>query len=53
MVAACFLQRFAEDLKWAHLDIAGTAFYSGPRKGASGRPVPALFRYLVSASGRA
>ncbi len=53
VVAACFLQRFAEDLKWAHLDIAGTAFYSGPRKGSSGRPVPALFRYLVSASGRA
>jgi leucyl aminopeptidase len=53
VVAACFLQRFAEDLKWAHLDIAGTAYHTGPRKGSSGRPVPALFRYLVSASGRA
>ena len=53
IVAACFLARFADDLKWAHLDIAGTAFYSGPRKGASGRPVPALFRYLVNEAGLA
>lgn len=53
VVAACFLARFAEDLKWAHLDIAGTAFYAGPKKGSSGRPVPALFRYLVSAAGKA
>lgn len=53
IVAACFLARFTEGLKWAHLDVAGTAFYSGPRKGSSGRPVPALFRYLVSEAGMA
>ncbi|MCP5182697.1 MAG: leucyl aminopeptidase [Pseudomonadales bacterium] len=53
VVAACFLQRFAEDLRWAHMDIAGTAFHGGARKGASGRPVPSLFRFLVNEAGRA
>ena len=48
VVAACFLSRFAENEKWAHLDIAGSAFNSGPRKGSTGRPVPLLFKYLQS-----
>ena len=43
-----FLSRFADNEKWAHLDIAGSAFYSGPRKGSTGRPVPLLFKYLQS-----
>ncbi len=46
VVAACFLSRFADNEKWAHLDVAGSAFHSGPRKGSSGRPVPLLFKYL-------
>ena len=45
ITAACFLAQFAEDYKWAHLDIAGTAFKSSP-KGATGRPVPMLVDYL-------
>ena len=45
ITAACFLSQFAEDYKWAHLDIAGTAFSSSP-KGATGRPVPLLVEYL-------
>ena len=48
VTAAKFLQRFAKDFPWAHLDIAGTAWKSGPAKGATGRPVPALLSYLVS-----
>ena len=48
VVAACFLSRFAERERWAHLDIAGSAFHSGPQKGSSGRPVPLLFKYLQS-----
>ena len=48
VVAACFLSRFADNEKWAHLDIAGSAFHSGPRKGSTGRPVPLLFKYLQS-----
>ncbi len=46
ITAACFLARFTEDLRWAHLDIAGTAWNSAP-KGATGRPVALLTRYLL------
>jgi leucyl aminopeptidase len=48
ITAACFLARFAEDYHWAHLDIAGIAWRSGPKKGATGRPVPLLMEYLLS-----
>ena len=48
IVAACFLSRFTKDYPWAHLDIAGSAYVSG--KGSTGRPVPALFEYLVNAA---
>ena len=51
ITAACFLSRFAKDVKWAHLDIAGTAWISGGMsKGATGRPVPMLTRYLMNLS---
>lgn len=46
ITAACFLARYAKDYKWAHLDIAGTAWRSAKPKGASGRPVPLLVQYL-------
>lgn len=49
ITAACFLQRFIEnDTPWAHLDIAGTAWTSGAKKGASGRPVPLIMHYLLT-----
>jgi len=48
VTAAKFLQKFAKDLRWAHLDIAGTAWKSGAAKGATGRPVPLLLEYLLS-----
>jgi len=47
ITAACFLSRFAENFRWAHLDIAGTAWRTGPSKGATGRPVPLLCQYLL------
>jgi leucyl aminopeptidase len=47
VVAACFLARFTKNYKWAHLDIAGTAWKSGAAKGATGRPVPLLTHYLM------
>ncbi len=50
ITAACFLSQFATDYKWAHLDIAGTAFKSSP-KGATGRPVPLLLHYLRQRAG--
>ncbi len=46
ITAACFLSRFAEDINWAHLDIAGIAWNSGKDKGATGRPVPLLLKYI-------
>jgi leucyl aminopeptidase len=47
ITAACFLSRFTKDYKWAHLDIAGTAWVSGDAKGATGRPVPLLSEFLI------
>jgi len=47
ITAACFLSRFTEKQKWAHLDIAGSAWHSGAQKGATGRPVPLLVEYLI------
>jgi len=44
--AACFLWRFTKAYRWAHLDIAGTAWKSGAAKGATGRPVSLLVEYL-------
>jgi len=35
IVAACFLARFTKGLRWAHLDVAGTAFRGGSAKGAT------------------
>ena len=54
VTAACFLARFAKQFKWAHLDIAGTAWRSGREKGSTGRPVPLLTQFLIgrAAAGR-
>jgi leucyl aminopeptidase len=50
ITAACFLARFTEKYPWAHLDIAGSAWDSTP-KGATGRPVALLTRYLMDRAG--
>lgn len=50
VTAAKFLQRFAQNMAWAHLDIAGTAWRSGAAKGATGRPVGLLLQYLMGLS---
>lgn len=49
VTAACFLSRFTKNYPWAHLDIAGTAWHSGAKKGATGRPVSLLVNYLLNA----
>ena len=46
ITAACFLSRFTEKMRWAHFDIAGTAWKSGAAKGATGRPVPLLVEFI-------
>jgi leucyl aminopeptidase len=51
VTAACFLARFARKFKWAHLDIAGTAWKSGREKGSTGRPVPLLTQFLMTRAG--
>jgi leucyl aminopeptidase len=48
ITAACFLGKFTDGLKWAHLDIAGTAYVTGANKGSTGRPVPLLVDYLIN-----
>jgi leucyl aminopeptidase len=46
ITAACFLSRFTEKYRWAHLDIAGTAWVSGKKRNATGRPVPLLTQLI-------
>jgi leucyl aminopeptidase len=53
ITGACFLARFTKKFKWAHLDIAGTAWRSGKEKGATGRVVPLLTQFLIDRAGRA
>jgi leucyl aminopeptidase len=48
ITAACFLSRYTKAYHWAHLDIAGTAWKSGAEKGATGRPVGLLTRFLIN-----
>ena len=46
ITAACFLSRFVDDIPWAHMDIAGTAWQTGKEPSGTGRPVPLLMHYL-------
>jgi leucyl aminopeptidase len=46
VTAACFLAEFTKKTKWAHMDIAGTAWLSGGNKGATGRPVELLAEFI-------
>ena len=52
LTAGCFLSRFAEDQKWAHIDIAGSAWKWGSDEGASGRPAGLLAQYLLNLSAK-
>ena len=46
ITAACFLWRYTKKYRWAHLDVAGTAWKSGAAKGGTGRPVGLLTTFL-------
>jgi leucyl aminopeptidase len=48
ITAAMFLRKFTAKYRWAHLDIAGTAWKTGAAKGATGRPVPLLTHYVLA-----
>jgi len=52
ITAACFLSRFVDDIPWAHLDIAGTAWNMKgtdiSAKGATGAGVRLVLDYLLN-----
>ena len=48
ITAACFLAKFTDGMRWAHVDIAGTAYLTGAQKGSTGRPVPLLMDFLLN-----
>jgi leucyl aminopeptidase len=52
LTAAAFLRKFVDGLKWAHLDVAGTAYQGGASKGSTGRPTPLLADFLIHRAGR-
>ena len=42
------ISNFTKNEKWAHLDIAGTAWDSGSDKGSTGRPVKLLTDFVMT-----
>jgi leucyl aminopeptidase len=51
ITAGCFLARFTEGQRWAHLDIAGTAWDEGRKGLSTGRPVGLLTQWLIDRAG--
>jgi leucyl aminopeptidase len=53
ITAGCFLSRFTKNMRWAHLDVAGTAamMMGTSDRMATGRPVPMLVQYLLNHAG--
>ncbi|NOT88515.1 MAG: leucyl aminopeptidase [Lysobacter sp.] len=51
ITAGCFLARFTEDQRWAHLDIAGVSNDDGKLGMATGRPVGLLAQWLMDRAG--
>ncbi len=47
ITAACFLSKFTKSYKWAHIDIAGTAYN---KKGSTGRPIELITQFLIKKS---
>ena len=49
--AGVFLKKFVKDVKWAHIDIAGTAYLEKPQKefisGATGAGVRTILNYIL------
>lgn len=53
ITAGCFLQRFVQDQRWVHLDVAGSLWPGNAKKGSTGRPVRMLCQWLREQSGKA
>ena len=50
ITAGCFLSRFTEGQRWAHMDIAGVSNGDGKMGMATGRPVGLLSQWLLDRS---
>jgi leucyl aminopeptidase len=48
ITAACFLSNFTKGQRWAHLDVAGSAWKWGQTEGATGRPTGLLTQFLIN-----
>lgn len=46
ITAAWFLSNFTKKYRWAHCDIAGTAWVPGKKRNATGRPIHMLFKLI-------
>ena len=51
ITAGCFLSRFTEGQRWAHIDIAGVSNTEGRKGMATGRPVGLLSQWLIDRAG--
>jgi leucyl aminopeptidase len=51
ITAGCFLAKFTRGMRWAHLDVAGSAWKWNGKDGASGRPVGLLTRFVLDRAG--
>ncbi len=47
ITAGCFLSKFTRTMRWAHVDIAGSAWKWNANEGATGRPVGLLTQFLI------
>jgi leucyl aminopeptidase len=47
ITAAAFLGKFTQGMRWAHMDIAGSAWAGGTAKGATGRPLSLVADFLT------
>lgn len=47
IIAGCFLSKFTQNYRWAHLDVANVAAGLNKSRGATGRPVPLLVQFLL------
>jgi leucyl aminopeptidase len=47
ITAAAFLSKYTKGMRWAHMDIAGTAWNTGAAKAATARPLPLIADFLI------
>jgi len=48
VTAGCFLSRFTDGQRWAHIDCAGATWKWGDDDGSTGRPAGLLTQYLIN-----